>query len=540
MNPNALHRIFFWGILFGGIAWFTQVARTQPFVPQWNQADLNQIQSFSPQKKWAGTHYFYWYDYPHHHFFDNAALADDALQDHFPEAESVSYNSIEWHGQQLADCAEAGIDFILPVYWGVVDNYFRPGLSFSVLGLGPLQTAIERRSRSGKNSPKIGLFYDTSTLLPGIRGETQSERYDLRTAEGKDLFYRTIRDFFYQVHPRHWACIDRRPIVVLYGSGFAKDHDESTIKYTYEHFARDFGGIRPYIIRDQSWHFSTDAVTQWGAALTGPNIFGAIAQIGPGYCDAAVPGRMTPIRDRENGNFYRWSWNQVLNSQARLVLLETWNEMHEGTDIAESREYGRQYIALTREYVDKWKRNEKATETIELLHPDLLPPPPSTEGGEYRSAASVSITLGRAGQSQGIKLVPGNEDGPVDNAEFGGQPCTRTPEAGNTYMYFSVADPFYYDNSQPLILEYTAWDDGHNWHCLQYDSHDKQATLNGAYKDARHISCGKTGKWVTYQIELNDARLVNRQNRGADFRFCVVGGWLALKDVTLKKLSSAP
>lgn len=519
--------------------WFSP-AWGADFSPVWNSNAIAARETFYSYQKRIGTHYFYWYEYPNYHFFDNGERTDDALQDHFPDAESVSFNSIEWHTKQLADCADAGIDFILPVYWGVVDNYFQSGLSFSVLGLGPLQTAIERRERAGLPSPKIGMFYDTSTLLPGVRGETRTERYDLKTAEGKDLFYRTIRDFFYQIHPRRWACIDGRPIVVLYGSGFAKDHDASASKYVYENFARDFGGIRPYIIRDSSWNFSSDAITQWGAALTGPNLFDRIAQIGPGYCDAAVPGRKTPIRDRENGNFYRWSWNKVLDSDARIVLLETWNEMHEGTDIAESHEYGRQYIQLTREYAERWKRNEKSSETIVLEHPDLLPPPPSTEGSEYRDAAAVSISLGKTGVSKGIQLVLGVEDGPVERAEIEGQSCIRTPGAGHSYIYFSVVDPFYYDVRQPLVLEYTVWDEGYGSIIPQYDSHDKNAVLNGAYKDAKQTACGNTKGWITYQVELNDARFVNRQNGGADFRFCVVNGWLAIKDVTLKKLSSAP
>lgn len=526
----------------GGLLWIliSIPVWSADFSPVWSSSDIASRGTFTANEKRVGTHYFYWYDYPNSHFYDNAERTDDGLQDHFPDAESVSYNSIEWHSKQLADCADAGIDFILPVYWGVVDNYFSQGVSFSVRGLGPLQTAIERRRRAGQISPKIGMFYDTSTLLPGVRGENRTEHYDLRTSEGKDLFYRTIRDFFYQIHPRHWACIGGCPIVVLYGSGFAKNHDESTLQYVYEHFANDFSGVRPYMIRDSSWNLKSDAETQWGAALNGPAIFDRVAQIGAGYCDAAVPGRKTPIRDRENGNFYRWSWNKVLENDIHIVLLETWNEMHEGTDIAESREYGRQYIELTRKYADRWRRGEKPPETIVLEHPDLLPPPPSTEGGEYRDAASVSITLGKTGVSKGIQLVSGVADGPTENTELGGQSCIKTPSAGNTYIYFSIVDPFYYDTRQPLALEYTVWDEGYNWQCLQYDSHDKTATLNGAYKDAKHISCGNTKGWATYRVELNDARFVNRQNGGADFRFCVVGGWLAIKDVTLKKLSSVP
>ena len=40
-------------------------------------------------------------------------------------------------------------------------------------------------------------------------------------------------------------------------------------------------------------------------------------------------------------------------------MIETWDEFHEGTDIAESKEYGRQYIELTRKYSDLFKSGRK-------------------------------------------------------------------------------------------------------------------------------------------------------------------------------------
>lgn len=514
---------------------FSSLNHAAPFHPVWNAGALKQAQSYSSKDKIVGTHYFYWYDYPDHHFYDDGAYQDDALQDHFPHPESVSFNSVEWHARELQDIIDAGIDFILPVYWGVVDNYFQPGIVFSIRGLGPLQTAIERREREGLTSPKIGLFYDTSTLLPGIRGENRADKYDLRTDEGKDIFYRTIRDFFYQIHPKHWAAVDGKPLVVLYGSGFAKAHDQSTMDYVNQHFQQDFG-VRPYMVRDSSWNFKSDAVTSWGAALGKPNIFDYAAQIGPGYNDSAVPGRSTPIRDREDGNFYRWSWNQVLRSSAKMVLIETWNEMHEGTDICESIEFGRQYIDLTREYVDMFKKGMQPDEEIQLEHPDPLPRPASVEGMEYKEADEVGAVLGGQGASKGIWLIRGVEDGQVRNAVVAETSCVKTVEASNTYMYFNIADPYYFDLHQPLEITFSYWDDGFSTLVLQYDSHDTRATLSGAYKDATPLKCGQSRSWKNYQTRIEDARFVNRQNGGSDLRIAVQGGSLAVKEISVKKI----
>lgn len=512
------------------------VCSAQELRPVWSPAEVQSAPQFTGSQKIVGTHYFYWYDYPGQHFFDDGAMKDDALQDHFPNPEIVSFNSIEWHDKQIEDIAAAGIDFIIPVYWGVVDNYFLDGMVFSIRGLGPLQTAIERRQRAGKPVVKIGMFYDTSTLLPGMRGDS-GDRYDLREAKGKDIFYRTIRDFFYQIKPSHWATIDGHPLVVLYGSGFVKSHDQSTVDYVYQKFQQDFG-IRPYIIRDNSWHFTSDATTSWGAALGQPNIFGKVAQIGPGYNDSAVPSRTTPIREREDGAYYRFSWNQVLSSKANIVLLETWNEMHEGTDICDSAEFGRKYIDLTREYITKFKNNEPATETIELKYPEPRPRPADTEGQEYKGAQRVEATLGINGVTKGLRVVRSVEDGGVRDTEIEGVKCTRTVTADNTYMYFSIVDPFYFDEQIPVAIEYTYLDANFSRMILEYDSYDRRATLSGAYKSTTPVTCGNTNQWKTYRVEIQDARFVNRENGGSDFRIAVLGGWLAMKDIKVEKLAT--
>jgi hypothetical protein len=75
-------------------------------------------------------------------------------------------------------------------------------------------------------------------------------------------------------------------------------------------------------------------------------------QIGPGYDDSPVPDRTTPTRDRLAGGYYAASWLLALQARPQLIILETWSELHEGTDICETSEDGRYYIELTRRYSD--------------------------------------------------------------------------------------------------------------------------------------------------------------------------------------------
>ena len=178
---------------------------------------LNKVQSYQADQPLVGTHFFYWYDIKSKAHFVNHD-GSDALTDHPVHSEGYSYKSAAWWKRELLDVMAAEIDFILPVYWGCPDAYD----SWSFVGLPPLVQAWEELVREGKQPPRVGLFYDTSTLLKQHAfAEPREQNVDLRTDEGKDIFYRTIRDFFCLVPPRHWAMLDGRPLIQLYGSAFA-------------------------------------------------------------------------------------------------------------------------------------------------------------------------------------------------------------------------------------------------------------------------------------------------------------------------------
>jgi hypothetical protein len=271
------------------------------------------------------------------------------LTTHPPTLEDFSYKSTKWHKQQLRDMMAAGIGVVLPVFWGAPSEQDpKAHLHWSYAGLPHLVQAREELLEEGLSPPRIGLFYDTSTLQFNEWGY----HADLTTEYGRQWFYATIRDFYSMIPPKHWAMIDGRPIVLLYAAAFAKKHDQSVIDYTKAQFADEFGRI-PYIAAEVSWNVKADNKVAWGGAL-GLKQPG-IASLGPGYDHSAVKGRSPLVVDREGGKFYENQWEKFLKEPAKMVVLETWNEFHEGTDIAESREYRRQYIELTRKYTDRFK-----------------------------------------------------------------------------------------------------------------------------------------------------------------------------------------
>src|SRR5437667_7137294 len=302
------------------------------------EADFSGSSSFGTNTPLVTTSYFYWYDiYSKAHIVDGDGT--DALTDHPPTLTDFSYKSKPWHTTQLTDMMDAGIDIVLPVYWGAPSER-NPTTSqhyWSYAGLGPLVSARSEMVQAGKQPPRIGLFYDTSTLQYNSWGE----HIDLTTNRGREWFYESIRDFFSLIPPRHWAMINGQPVVFLYNSSFAVAHDQSCIDYVQQAFARHFGGRVPYLVREISWRVQSDNVYAWGGALGLKNP--GIASLGPGYNDSAVPGRTPLIVDREGGTFFERNWTRFLSSPSRIVAVETWNEFHEATDVAASKEYGPAY-----------------------------------------------------------------------------------------------------------------------------------------------------------------------------------------------------
>lgn len=314
------------------------------------EADFAGSRSFAADERIVGTYYFYWYDAPENlHIVDGDG--SDALTTHPPTLEGFSLRSADWHEQQLRDMMAAGIDFLLPVYWGAPSDQ-EPGSPFhwSFAGLPPLVEARERLLAEGLSPPTIGLFYDTSTLAHNGWGY----HADLTTDYGRQWFYASVRDFFSTIPPKHWAMIEGRPIVLLYAAAFAQKHDQSVIDHTKAEFAREFSGRVPYIAPEVSWNVNADTKVAWGGAL-GLKTPG-IASVGPGYDHSAVPGRSPLVVERRGGKFYQEQWEKLLADPPTAVMVETWNEFHEGTDVAESREYGRQYIELTRGFADRFKK----------------------------------------------------------------------------------------------------------------------------------------------------------------------------------------
>jgi hypothetical protein len=324
-------------------------------LPNWTDFSLK---SFSSQDYIATTYYFYWHD-----------LTNPDRQSRFqgrfhvpPDPAHYSFLLPETHQREFSDMLAAG----LPVYWGEPGH---PGRTtgptapnyWSTEGIPAMVEALDRNRAAGAAPLQIGMFYDTTIMANA----------DLTTAAGKEYFYLNVRDFYSRIPPRYWAAVDNKPIVWLYDTIWISKFDQSTIDYLSDRFANDFGGLRLYVVRESQWQESkgvipptpvtSDGLYAWGAAPFGFNTSPelTVAEVGPGfkntqYCTGG-PEKNCFDTDREGGANYERQLQQAVASGRHLLAAETWNEFSEGTDIQETVETGRQYIDLTRRYVQEFK-----------------------------------------------------------------------------------------------------------------------------------------------------------------------------------------
>lgn len=480
--------------------------------------DLAGAQTFSAADRVVLTSYFYWYDVNTGAHLRNAD-GSDALTDHPPTMTGFSFRSPTWHREQLEDMVAAGIDVLLPVYWGEpsqrVPGQPASNQPWSFAGLPPLVSARDALVAAGGKPPGIGLFYDTSTLEYNAAGR----RIDLTTDYGRRWFYESIRDFFSLVPARHWATLEGRPIIFLYSAAFAAAHDQSCINYVRQEFARDFSGCNPYIVREISWNVAADNTYAWGGAISLRNP--GVAALGPGYDHSAVPGREPLIVPREDGAFFERNWTRFLRNPSNLVHVETWNEYHEGTDIAASREYGRQYLELNRKFADMFRAG-------------LKPPRPR---GAYSDFKSVSTTLEGTNEARGLTQFE-FADGATTVAVVDGQPCRAVAPTihGGRYVYLRIDDSFKWADSMLVDVEVEYFDQGSGSFRIEYDGPDPNAPFNGAYTaSATSVTLGDSGQWKNGKFRLLGSRFLNSQNGGADFRLAVQADAFHVRMVTVTR-----
>lgn len=106
-------------------------------------------------------------------------------------------------------------------------------------------------------------------------------------------------------------------------------------------------GMHTYVIAPIIQNMTPQQMGDWAStaypklrSITANKIF--CAPVMPGYDDSKVPGRPRPrpIVARNGGETYEVLWTEAIRADPDWILITSWNEWHEGSEIEPSKEYG--------------------------------------------------------------------------------------------------------------------------------------------------------------------------------------------------------
>ncbi len=249
--------------------------------------------------------------------------------------------------------ADAGVDGFVVSWWGHGD--------YSDRALGPILDACEARGLDAT------VYYER-VPDPKTAASAATDILKLLRAHAD--------------HPA-WLTVDGKPVIFVYGravgqlglDGWLRAIDRVNEKLSRDvafigdrlsrPAARIFDGIHTY--NPASTIASADDVGRW-AGRTYPEWVGmaertdriSTVTVVPGYDDTKIrtPGLAVGRRD---GALYAEQWKQVLTADPDWVLVTSFNEWHEGSEIEPSAEHGEKYLKATAKWAGRFKAQPRTT-----------------------------------------------------------------------------------------------------------------------------------------------------------------------------------
>ncbi|MHC4555678.1 MAG: endo-1,3-alpha-glucanase family glycosylhydrolase [Planctomycetota bacterium] len=130
--------------------------------------------------------------------------------------------------------------------------------------------------------------------------------------------------------------------------------------------ARVFDGIHTYntaghlqgLDPADARKWASETYQSWVQLADGAGKISAITVI-PGYDDTKIRKPGLAVK-RYGGELYRVQWEQAVEADPHWVLITSFNEWHEGSEIEPSLEYKKQYLDITARYAKSFKATKRS------------------------------------------------------------------------------------------------------------------------------------------------------------------------------------
>ncbi len=304
------------------------------------------------------AHFYYWYPI-------NAEICTH----HAPEGH-FDRNDVSWWQGELRNAEYAGVDVLTLMYWDV--HKYNPG------ALEVLIAAVREMDAAGERHPKIALHLDGIERCANVDKQWPIKRCDLTDPAAQEGVLRAFVNFFgfFKQQGMLDLCFryDGKLVAFAYRPEYGRVQalaDNSMVDRWHRRFREELGEELYLVLEGAYYHAkhpgtktdmqctNADNYYRWDAALAGPLLEKRgefpIATIGPGF-DPSGQGLKNPRRrDRRNGDTFRRDFAQALKWDPPWLVIETFNFFEEGTDITETKEFGRSYLDIAHEYSARFK-----------------------------------------------------------------------------------------------------------------------------------------------------------------------------------------
>ena len=259
-----------------------------------------------------------------------------------------SSDRVSYHQTQMTEMRRAGIDVALTEMGG--PNALLAASIMDSKALLVLVAALREMSASGVAAPRLALLLDTASLT-----QANAAPIDLSKESGQDTVYAAIKRWFELVPPEYRAQVTLPgganasgafPVFFTGGTGtqIAPPAGGEWASEIRKHFARDFG---PATGGATLLFVGSDAPAAAGFAANLPA--NAAGGIGTGNLPAyvIVPNGVKSS-GRTGGDSYRKAWDDAFAAKPEWIVINSWNDFTQGTEITPSRQFGSQFADLTR------------------------------------------------------------------------------------------------------------------------------------------------------------------------------------------------
>jgi glycoprotein endo-alpha-1,2-mannosidase len=254
--------------------------------------------------------------------------------------------------RQLAQLRQSEIDASIVSWWGR-DDYSEQVLAALV-------------DRSALTDYKVTIYYETPMVArrKGTLSEAQLIFEDLHA---------TLASFGSR---QSWLTVDTRPVVVVYRvdlyplTTWQEAKDRLRAEGIDVFFLGDTFNVEALAVMDglHTYNPLRRLVSGEDLAATYARVAEDVhreeklfaATVIPGFDDRKIRSPGT-VLTREDGGCYNRTWHAALSSDPDWILVTSWNEWHEGSEIEPSLDYGTEYLWLTAQ----WSRAFKARKNRE-------------------------------------------------------------------------------------------------------------------------------------------------------------------------------